>query len=240
MFGRRSNPTYSHGYAVVPRHAAPSIVPQSTEHEDAPFLEKARAVGNEIITLLRAAYSDKDDRLYAESAIAAAAGLAGEFALRATVTPLPREGSLVPGSAQDKVLFADRNKPTAWSMIVRAATVAGVEADDFPDLAEIAPRAASSIGQAGFPPLTVPLANRPREWTPNACARLRAEVTAITTRHGLTQEELAIMLGWVTGSLILMTRNSLRPATSTRLAAETMIALSRMAPLAKPIAELRS
>jgi hypothetical protein len=120
-------------------------------------------------------------------------------------------------------------------MITRAAGTAGLATEELPDLSAIVARTLTSIGKTNFPPLTVPLANL-RDSPPNACARLRAEVCAIGKRHHLDLAELAVVLGWATGSLILMARNGVRPAISVRLAAEVMIAMSRMGPLSKPTA----
>src|SRR5262245_6634611 len=128
------------------------------------FYDQARKAGDDILVMLRAAYSDASGRLRAADAISAAAGLAGEFALRASGVPLPGEGALVAGGVADGVLFADVRQPTVWSMLTRAVQAVGEEADQLPDLAEITARTLDSVGQTAFPPYTIPQAYRPSEW----------------------------------------------------------------------------
>jgi hypothetical protein len=94
---------------------------------------------------------------------------------------------------------------------------------------------AAAAGGPEFPPLTVPQKNHPHEYSPSACAGLRPHVLKIADRHDLTRRDLCIALGMATGGLIEITRDTLSPAISVRLAAEMAFGVARMTPLNEPI-----
>jgi len=206
--------------------------PSSSDHRTPGDYGSVKNAAEEIVALMLETYADGSGKVYGETAIAAAAALAGEFALRATGLPLPPPGALAVGGVQDGILFADPTRATAWSMITRAAGVAGVAA--LPDLAPIIIRTLGAVGTPRFPPLTIPPQYLPREPAFNAGPRLRATVRNIGERQRLSPSDLVVVLGWAVGSMIIRTRLTLPPAIMIQLAAEIMIAASRVGPLDQP------
>jgi hypothetical protein len=57
-------------------------------------------------------------------------------------------------------------------------------------------------------------------------------------RQGLSASELVVVLGWAVGALIIRMRLSLTPATMVQLAAEIMMATSRVGPFDEPVADV--
>lgn len=217
-----------------PTEALQTSPVSETPAERPSFYDCLRRASTDIVSLLLARYADDQGRVHAETVIAALAALAGEFALRTTGFPLPKNGTFIAGGVQDGILFADPTQPTAWSMVVKAAAVAGLPEEDVPDLTQVLRRAIDGIGHTPFPPLSIPSEHFPREWPPYACQRFRDDVRAIGESNSLTMSELVVVLGWAIGDLIIRTRTNLPPAISIRLAAEIMIGVSRMAPLTGP------
>src|SRR4051794_29277952 len=95
-------------------------------------LEHCANAASDIVAMLLAAYT-VSRRLQADAAIAAAAALTGEFALRSTGRPIPDKGA-IPGDATSDVLFAGapEGRPTAWMFVMHAAMEAGIAAYDLP------------------------------------------------------------------------------------------------------------
>src|SRR3954470_14872444 len=93
-----------------PRPASPPPAPSGN-------LQHCANAASEIVTMLLAAYTVQR-RLQADAAIAAAAALTGEFALRSTGIRLPDKGT-VSGDAMNDVLFAGapEGRPTAWMFV---------------------------------------------------------------------------------------------------------------------------
>ena len=80
---------------------APPLQPAAVQSEN---LQHCANAATDLVAMLLAAYTFQE-RLQTESAIAAAAALTGEFALRSTGVPLPEKGA-VSGDAANDVLFA--------------------------------------------------------------------------------------------------------------------------------------
>ena len=75
----------------------------------------------------------------------------------------------------------------------------------------------------------------PRELPQNVGPRFRHRVIAIADAHDLTLREITVALGAATGQLIIRTQHEFPPQMAVTLAAETMLAVARMAPLAEPM-----
>src|SRR5215210_388521 len=109
-FGRRQ--------PVPQRLPSPPLQPAAALSDNLQHCANAAA---DIVAMLLTAYTLRD-RLQPQSAIAAAAALTGEFALRSSGAPIPERGS-VPGNAAEDVLFAGlgQGRATAWMFIAHAA-----------------------------------------------------------------------------------------------------------------------
>ncbi len=214
--------------AIRPAHASPvaNAIPRQRS-----FYDRARNAGEDILALLKSRYPDQNGGLRGPDALSAAAALAGEFALRSAGLPLPDKGAWLPGGVQDHVLFVDGDNHTAWSMIVQAATAAGLAADQLPDIKRLVESVTGSLGKAPFPPLSAPPEYRPSEKPLHAGLYLRESVRDIADLHGLSLPDLVIVLGWTAGMVIVESRHTLPLAVAVRLAAEVMIGTSRLAPL---------
>jgi len=218
--------------------SAQAGVSESLVQPRSSFYDHIRAAADAVVEFALATYADGQGRVYGETAIAAVAALTGEFALRSTGMALPDKGALVVGGVQDGILFADTANHTAWSMITRAAAMAGLKPEELPDLSDIISRTLSGFGKSQFPPLTVPPRHFPRECALNAGPRLRGRIVAIGERYSLPPTDIVLVLGWAVGAMIIMMRKSLPPAISVRLAAEVMIGMSRVGPLDRPMDDL--
>jgi hypothetical protein len=187
----------------------------------------------DIVAMLLSAYT-LHDRLQPGSAIAAAAALTGEFALRSTRVPLPEKGA-VPGNATDDVLFAGarEGQATAWMFITQAAMNAGVPEHDLPRIEALA--AAHVPAGTMLPPRSVQEKFDPRELPVNVGPRFRHRVIATADAHDLSLREITIALAAATGQIIVRTQHDFPPQVAVTLAAEIMLAIARTAPLAEPV-----
>ena len=195
-------------------------------------LEHCANAATDLVAMLASAYSSRD-RMQPESAIAAGAALTGEFALRAAGVPLPEQGAVPPGLADD-VLFAGarEGRPTAWMFLMHAALEAGAASYQLPDIEVVAARIAQEGGSA-FPPLSVPEQHVPHEWLPNIAPRFRYRVIAVADAHDLSLRAATIALAAATGQLIIRARDDLAPLIGLTLAVEIMLGAARIAPLAE-------
>jgi len=226
MFGRRQ--PRSQSASAMP---APPLQSGPAPGEN---LQHCANAATDIVTMLLAAYTPQR-RLRPESAIVAAAALTGEFALRSTGLPMPEKG-IVPGSATDDVLFAgaSEGRATAWMFIMHAAMEAGVAAYDLPRIEALAAAFAQASDEM-LAPLAVQEKYGPREPPQNIAPRFRHRVIAIADAHDLTLREVTVALGGATGQLIIRIQHDFPPQVAASLAAETMLATARMAPLAEPV-----
>ena len=225
-FGRRQpllEPVYR-----APMRAAEN--PSAQAADAVRELEHCANAATDLVAMLASAYTSRE-QLKPEPAIAAGAALTGEFALRAAGVPLPENGSVPPGLADD-VLFAGarEGRPTAWMFLMHAAVEAGAASYELPDIEALAARIAQEGGSA-FPPLSVPEQHMPHEWLPNIAPRFRYRVIAVADVHDLSLRAVTIALAAATGQLIIRARDDLLPLIGLTLAAEIMLGATRMAPL---------
>ena len=205
-------------------------------------LAEAEPAAQEFVAMLRHVYTDRHDRIDAPTIIGGAAALTGEFALRATGLPLPRIG-FVFGDPINEILFeGGRDQATLWEIMEKSASAVGLPKADLPAARDVFGRVAAAAatitrdgGGAVFPPLSIPDAHYPKEWSPNAGPRLRAAVQEIAMRYRLTPRQTALALGMATGDLIRMNKDLLPPKVAFQLAVEVMFSTAKMAPLAERV-----
>src|SRR5436305_7164918 len=227
--------SFGHRPPRLERNAAPThpaAPPQPTASPNGNLQHCANAA-SEIVTMLLAAYTAQR-RLQADAAVAAAAALTGEFALRSTGIPLPDKG-MVSGDATNDVLFAGapEGRPTAWMFVMHAAMQGGVAAYDLPKIEALAAAFAEADGAVGS--LSVQERYAPRELPQNIGPRFRHKIIAVADTHDLSLREVTVALGAATGQLILRAHEEFPPRVAVTLAAETMLMVARMAPLAEPV-----
>jgi hypothetical protein len=212
------------------RPQAPPLQPAAPEES----LQHCANAATDLVAMLLAAYTVRD-RLDARSAMSAAAALTGEFALRSSGVPLPERGA-VSGNTADDVLFAGARdgRATAWMFMMHAAIEAGVAAYDLPRIEALAATVAQAPGEV-LRSLSVQENQVPRELPQNVGPRFRYRVIATADTHDLSLREITVALGAATGQLILRTQHDFPPAIAVTLAAETMLAIARMAPLAEVV-----
>lgn len=226
-FGRRQRPERSAAVQAPPLQPAARAAPENLQH--------CANAASDIVAMLLTAYRF-EDRLQPGSAIAAAAALTGEFALRSTGVPIPEKGA-VSGEATNDVLFAGarEGRATAWMFMSHAAMDAGVAEQDLPRIEAIAVALARAPGEATLPPLPVQEKYVPRELSINVGPRFRHRVIATADDHDLSLREITIALAAATAQLIIRTQHELPPQIAVMLAAETMLSVARMAPLAEAV-----
>ena len=225
-FGRRQ-PHPQRAAPAPPLQPAPAAAPGENP-------QRCANAAADIVAMLLAAYTVQH-RLQHDSAIAAAAALTGEFALRSTGVPIPEHGWM-PGDAANDVLFAGApdGRATAWMFMMYAALEAGVAEYDLPRIEALA-AAFAQTPDAVMLSLSVQEKRVPRELPQNVGPRFRHRVIAIADAHDLTLREITVALGAATGQLIIRTQHEFPPQMAVTLAAETMLAVARMAPLAEPM-----
>lgn len=225
-FGRRQ-PRPERSSAMQAPPLQPAAVPDN-------LLHCANAAAD-IVAMLLTAYTFQE-RLQAESAIAAAAALTGEFALRSTGLPLPEKGT-VSGNAANDVLFAGApdGRATAWMFMMHAAMAAGVAEHELPRVEASAAALAQAPAGAMLPALSVQEKYIPHELPLNVGPRFRYRVLAIADTHDLSLREVTIALAAAAGQLIIRTQHEFPPRIAVTLATEIMLAVARMAPLAEVV-----
>jgi hypothetical protein len=238
-FGRRQQPPG--GKPAQPSQPAP-LRPVEAPPLQGPapeaFNSNILPASKEFIAFLLARYDSGGGPIHAESIIGAAAALTGEFAQRAAGVPFgDGKPGYVFGDPINEVLIEGREqgRVTVWDCIAHAARSTGLRESEVPDPIEVMKRVAAAAGGPEFPPLTVPKKNYPHEYSPNACVRLRPHVLKIADRYDLSRRDLCIALGMATGGLIQITKDTLSPVISVRLAAEIAFGVAKMMPLNEPI-----
>ena len=230
---------------IIPfrRPTAPAPPPASSAASRAEDLARAEQAAEALAEMLCRAYTDRDNRIHAPTIVGAAAALTGEFALRAAGIPLPANG-FVFGDPINAILFeGGDDQATVWEIIETTAATLGLAKTDLPDAHEIFGRIAAAAaaimrGRGDgivFPPLSIPDAHYPKEWSPNAGPRLRGAVQEIATRYRLTPRQTALALAMATGNLIHRGKELLAPKIAFLLAVEIMFSTAKMAPLTERI-----
>jgi hypothetical protein len=222
-FGRRPTP---------PAGAAPSAAPQQPAGNE---LKKISQAGGKIAQFLMQAYRDGRG-VHVETIVAAAAALAGEFALRASAPRLPDSGWIA-GAPADALIFGGfpDKRVTMWGVVHTVLVGSGADNSKLPNMNLIATRASSLIGKEFPPKLSVPLQHFPHEFSPNAAPRFRNDVAAIAREFGLDPTETALALAFTLAMLIKNAHGIVPVDILAMLAAEIMVAMTRMAPLKAPI-----
>ncbi len=174
--------------------------------------------------------------VHVETLIGGAGALAGEFALRAAEPALPDKGWVMSEKASN-LIFGNETKGEAglWTVVYAGALGAGAGEESLPRQDEVAARTAAAVGGSPFPPITVPDAHYPQEWSPNACPRLRGGIERIAKIQGLDRSTTAMAIAYAIAVLISHTKDALAPAVSATLALEIMVGVSHMVPMTEPI-----
>ena len=196
---------------------------------------------------LAGAYTDPRG-VHLETLMGAMAALTGEFALRAGVEAsghvLPKDAKYVIGGIADPYLHegdADGSGLDIFKLITHHAIDVGADGRNLPVPLDIVARATIAIGGGlPYPPKpSVPEANMPQEWSPNACVRHRQMVLQLAANHGVFDaDEIALALGYAMANLFDRGKEAfgegrvgVTPNDLLTLATEIMIYTARMAPL---------
>jgi hypothetical protein len=189
-------------------------------------MEKLSTAANDISVMLQEAYRSERG-IHAETLVAAAAAVTGEWALWALEMDLPQDGWIV----SDGVNQITIEGPNAVARLVEAAVAhANGSPDKLPTADILAANAAAAMGKPGFPPLSVPARHLPQEWSPLAAPRFRHAVREIARQHGLSAHETCAACGLAVGLLIDATKDVLDPTVAGTLALEIMVGVTRMSP----------
>lgn len=238
-FGRRQTPVSQPPAAPAPANDEQAPAPTAASASPAALaadLKKLAQVGAKIAQHLMQAYRDPRG-IHVETVVGAAAALAGEFALRASAPKLPDSGWIA-GAPADALIYggSDKIPVTLWSVVQVVMLGIGIDRSQMPDMRAIAERASANLGAAQFPPqLSVPPEHHPQEFSPNAAPRHRDRVTAIAREAGLDPTQTALALAFTVALLIKNAHGVVPAPILAALAAELMIAVTRMAPLQAPI-----
>lgn len=235
-FGKRAQPPRVSDVAenIELSRGGPSATPQRLTEQE---LRDAFEAGHPFAQMMFDAYGEAGGRVHVETLIGAAAALAGEFALRATVPPdkLDHRDGWVLGGASDGLLYADEQSGvlTIWTLVGVAFSTPGSQFIR-PSIEDIVRRNAAQIGKSPYPLLTVPNSHFPHEWSPNATLKLRSKVQQIATARSLNARQTALALGWALSNILRQSKQtSIPPLVAATLAGEIMIGVSRMMPLQK-------
>jgi hypothetical protein len=238
-FGRRQQPPGGKPAQPPPPQPARAVeAPPLQAPEPEALNANLQPASKEFIRFFLRQYDGDGGMVHAESVIGAAAALTGEFAQRASGLAISTgKPGYIFGDAINDVLIegAAHGRSTVWACIEQAALVADVPRSEIPDPIEVMKKVADAVGGPEFPPLTVPKRHYPHEYSPNACIRLRPRVTAIADSLDLSRRDLCIALAMATGGLIVITRQTVPPAVSVRLAVEIAFGVAKMAPLNEPV-----
>jgi len=172
-----------------------------------------------------------------ETVLGAGAALCGEYALRAGGPPglLDQPLAWIFGAPADGILYADarRGLVTIWDIVRGIAWAARSRSGEMPSIEAIVRRNDAQIGQAPYPPLTLPPQHLPRQYALNLPIKLRGDVDRIAFEHDLSPRQTALAVGMAT-SIVLKgaDRAGFDGAT---LIGEIMVGVSRMKPLERAL-----
>jgi hypothetical protein len=197
---------------------------------------------------------ESDGRVRAEDAVSAAAAAAGEACWAAGTSFDPDEHAFVPGQAifsdnVNRVLFGENTDWTsfdpksAFGILQVSLPNIGFQSGDIPELEPIVRNFAASVGDPanwGWAPLTVPQANRPRVMPLRVAFEFRSKVRQLCNLRGVSAEDRALVCVGALARVLGMTANVLAPRVALLLAFETLVGMSKIAPMtAKHLASLR-
>lgn len=189
--------------------------------------QKVVKASEDITKRLMSAYFIDGKGVHAETILAAAAYLFGEWCLRATGQPLPEKGWVV--APEVNAVMIEGSEPLL-SLVERCGRRLGLEDKDIPDPVEVVARTVAAFGKS-YPPLTVPRENFPLEWSPFVGPKFRGDIKQIAETYQLDGQGIATACALAVTSLQVLTRDALDPAIAIKLAYEVAIAAARMAPL---------
>ncbi|MCZ4279852.1 hypothetical protein O4H49_03620 [Kiloniella laminariae] len=194
--------------------------------------------GLEIISLLMKHYN-KPSGLHNETLLGAAAALTGESALLAAQGGTAAEGKRVTEKAL-RLIFSPA-KPsgrssgkTVWTIIRLMLKREGIEIT-LPDPEAALQRMTTALNSSPFPPLSIPVQNHPREWSPNACPALRLKVNEIAARYDLDRTGKTMALGFALAYMLAKAGQMIDLQIALTLVLETMIGVAHMPPLKQPL-----
>jgi hypothetical protein len=122
------------------------------------------------------------------------------------------------------------------SIILKFAESAGAPRDRLPDPQAINQRVIAAFGSNSYPPLSVPKANYPHEWSPDATVRHRERIDALLAAYKLNPVEGSAALTAATAGLVKLTAKTLDPLIGATLALEIVIGVTKMRPLERQVA----
>jgi hypothetical protein len=203
-------------------------------------MERLAPMGLALQKILTSAYTEPNGRAHIETLLAAAAALAGEFALRAAAPPgtLDQDVGWFLGGAPDGLLYADEAKRqmTVWAMVKQIAAPARNRKGELPSIEAIVRKNDAQVGKAPYPPLSVPPDHFPHEYSPNAPVRFRAEIFRLAEMHGLNPRQAVLAIAATIAFILRQADDAgFDAAIGATLVGEVMVGVSRMKPLTKAL-----
>lgn len=192
-------------------------------------MENVLKAAEDITKMLMSFYHQEHQGIHAETIIAAASALMGEWSLRSLEQPLPEKGWVVSSGVNEVMI---EGKEPLLLIIEKCGRELGLDNAQIPDPVEVVARTVSAFGSS-YPPLTVQKENFPAEWVPVACARFRDQIEAISDTHALEGKEIALACTVSVTHLLVLTKDALDPEIGVKLAYEVSIATARMAPMSQ-------
>jgi hypothetical protein len=199
---------------------------------------------------------EPDGKIRVEDAISAAAAVAGEVCLSCGVGFDPEKHDWVPGQGVfsdqvNRILIGDTasletfSPKSVFGVLQASLPLFGATSEDMPALEPILHRFTASVGKIdtdswGWVPLTVPQENRPRVMPLRVAFELRKNIRGIFDLRGIVAQDRPLVCAGALGRVLYLTRDVLKPRVALLLASETLIGMSKTAPItAKHLSELR-
>ena len=188
---------------------------------------------------------EPDGRVRAEDATSAAAAAAGEACWVAGTNFDANEHTFIPGQVilsdnVNRVLTGDNptwssfNRSSALGILQASLPKLGFQPGDIPELEPIVRNFAASVGDPrnwGWVPLTGPQASRPRVMPLRAAFELRSTVLELFNLHGIDTADRPLVCAGALARVLGMTKGVLAPPVALLLAYETLIGMSKTAPM---------
>jgi hypothetical protein len=167
--------------------------------------------------------------VHAETLIAAAAAVCGEWGLWATGVPIPADAWVFIPEVDALLL---EGPEAARRLVEKAVAESGGSISRLPSNKALAASVAAAIGST-FPPLSVGESHYPQEWSPVAAPRFRQPVKDICAAGGYRDPKSVLhCCAFALGIVISATSGVLDPVVAGTLALEVMVGVSRMSPAA--------